>query len=121
MFLINLSLSLTVGLKRIGPAGCRINRDYARRGWATETGHPNMGPGPRDPGVRACRQALQTIVRETTRAEGGAACKGLEDGGDGVRTGAGAVKRGGEVGNGRVRVCQVSVGVAQGVSLHLLV
>jgi hypothetical protein len=25
----------------IGPAGCRINRDYARRGWATETGHPN--------------------------------------------------------------------------------
>ena len=34
----------------IGPAGCRINRDYARRGWATaETGHPNWGP--RDPGV----------------------------------------------------------------------
>jgi hypothetical protein len=22
----------------IGPAGCRINRDYARRGWATKTG-----------------------------------------------------------------------------------
>jgi len=27
--------------------GCRINRDYARQGWATETGHPNWGP--RDP------------------------------------------------------------------------
>ena len=23
--------------------GCRINRDYARQGWATETGHPNWG------------------------------------------------------------------------------
>ena len=31
--------------------------------------------------------------------------KGL--GGDGVRTGAGAVERGGEVGNGRVCVCRV--------------
>ena len=31
----------------IGPAGCRINRDYARRGWAAETGHPSWGP--RDP------------------------------------------------------------------------
>ena len=29
----------------------------------------------------------------------------------GVRTGAGAVKRGGEVGNGRVRVCQLGVGM----------
>ena len=28
----------------IGPAGYRINRDYARRGWATETGHLNWGP-----------------------------------------------------------------------------
>ena len=25
----------------IGPAGSRINRDYARRGWATKTSHPN--------------------------------------------------------------------------------
>ena len=31
----------------IGPAGSRINRDHARRGWATETGHPSWGP--RDP------------------------------------------------------------------------
>ena len=31
----------------IGPAGCRINRDYARRGWATKTSHPNWGA--RDP------------------------------------------------------------------------
>ena len=29
------------------PAGCCISRDYARRGWATET-DPNWGP--RDPG-----------------------------------------------------------------------
>ena len=30
----------------IGPAGCgRINRDFARRGWATETCHPNSRPG----------------------------------------------------------------------------
>jgi len=28
-----------------GPAGCRISRDCARRGWATETGHPSWGPG----------------------------------------------------------------------------
>ena len=26
-----------------GPAGYRINRDFARRGWATETSDPNMG------------------------------------------------------------------------------
>ena len=26
----------------IGPAGYRINRDYARRGWATETGNPKF-------------------------------------------------------------------------------
>ena len=34
----------------IGPAGSRINRDHARRGWATETGHPSWGPptGTRD-------------------------------------------------------------------------
>ena len=32
----------------IGPAGSRINRDHARRGWATETGHPSWGA--RDPG-----------------------------------------------------------------------
>ena len=31
----------------IGPAGSRINRDHARRGWATETGHSSWGP--RDP------------------------------------------------------------------------
>ena len=31
----------------IGPAGSCINRDYARRGWAAETGHPRRGP--RDP------------------------------------------------------------------------
>ena len=31
----------------IGPAGYRINRDFARRGWAAKTGHPNWGP--RDP------------------------------------------------------------------------
>ena len=31
----------------IGPAGSRINRDHASRGWATETGHPSWGP--RDP------------------------------------------------------------------------
>jgi len=30
-----------------GPAGCRISRDYARRGWATKTSHPSWGP--RDP------------------------------------------------------------------------
>ena len=28
----------------IGPAGCRINRDYVRRGWAAKTSHPNWGP-----------------------------------------------------------------------------
>ena len=37
-----------VSIPRIskGPAGCRINRDSERRGWATraETGHPNWGP-----------------------------------------------------------------------------
>jgi len=32
----------------IGPAGCRINRDYARRGLATKTSHPSWGPW--DPG-----------------------------------------------------------------------
>ena len=32
----------------IVPAGSRINRDHARRGWATETGHPSWGPGTRD-------------------------------------------------------------------------
>jgi len=26
-----------------GPAGCRINRDFARRGWTTKTSDPNMG------------------------------------------------------------------------------
>ena len=42
-----------------GPAGCRINRDFARRGWATETGHPNWGP--RDPGQ--CMQAgIKTVM-----------------------------------------------------------
>jgi len=86
----------------IGPAGCRrINRDYARRGWATETGHPNWGR------VGTFMQTLQSIARQTTRAEWGATCKELEEGGDRVRTGAGAVRRGGEVGNGRVRVCRV--------------
>jgi len=69
-----------------GPApGCRISRDYARRGWATKTGHPNWRPE---------NNASRT-------------CKGLEEGGDRVRTGVGAVKRGREVGNGRVRVCRV--------------
>ena len=28
----------------LGPAGSLINRDYARRGWAAETGHPNWKP-----------------------------------------------------------------------------
>ena len=60
--------------------------------------------GLRDPGVRACMQTVHASARQ--RAKWGAACKGLE-GGDGVRTGAGAVVRGGEVGNGGVRVCQV--------------
>ena len=47
----------SVGTPRIsiGPAGYRINRDYARRGWATETGHPNWGP--RDPG-----QCIKTVM-----------------------------------------------------------
>ena len=50
----------SVGTPRIsiGPAGYR-NRDYARRGWATETGHPNWGP--RDPGQ--CMQAgIKTVM-----------------------------------------------------------
>ena len=25
----------------IGPAGCRINRDYERRGWAAKTSYPS--------------------------------------------------------------------------------
>ena len=45
-----------------------------------------------------------------TKAEWGAACKGVGEGGGGVRTGAGAVVRGGEVGNGGVRVCRVPEG-----------
>ena len=47
----------SVGTPRIsiGPAGYRINRDSARRGWATETGHPNWGP--RDPG-----QCIKTVM-----------------------------------------------------------
>ena len=60
----------------IGPAGCRINRDYARRGWATETGHPNWGP--RDPGLE--RADKYCIESQTTRAEWGAACKGVGEG-----------------------------------------
>ena len=28
----------------IGPAGSRINRDHARRGWAAKTIHPSWGP-----------------------------------------------------------------------------
>ena len=59
-------------------------------------------------------QTVHASARQTTRAEWGAACKGLGEGGDGVHTGAGAVKRGGEVGNRRVRVCRVPV-VANGV------
>ena len=31
----------------IGPAGCRIDRDYVRRGWAAKTSHPSWGA--RDP------------------------------------------------------------------------
>ena len=27
----------------IGPTGCRINRDYARRGWATKTSVTQLG------------------------------------------------------------------------------
>ena len=39
----------------IGPAGCRINRDYARRGWAAERIGVTPVWGPRDPyGGRSC-------------------------------------------------------------------
>jgi len=43
-----------------GPAGCRINRDFARRGWATKTSHPNWGPGTRglERADKHCRQSL---------------------------------------------------------------
>jgi len=44
----------------IGPAGCRINRDYARRGWATKTSHPNWGA--RDGLERSGRHQLQMGV-----------------------------------------------------------
>ena len=47
----------------IGPAGCRINRDYARRGWATETGHPSWGP--RDPGYAHSVVATQQRPRDS--------------------------------------------------------
>ena len=36
--------AVSIPRNSIGPAGYRINRDYARRGWATETGHLNWGP-----------------------------------------------------------------------------
>ena len=35
-------VSIMIPRISIGPAGCRINRDYARRGWATETGNPKF-------------------------------------------------------------------------------
>ena len=44
------------------------------------------------------RQALHAITQQTTRAEWGATCKGVGEGGGGVRTGTGAVKRGGGTG-----------------------
>ena len=41
----------------IGPAGSRINRDYARRGWAAKTSHPNWGP--RDPELSECPESSE--------------------------------------------------------------
>jgi|NorSeaMetagenome_1021524.scaffolds.fasta_scaffold175476_1 hypothetical protein len=44
--------------------GGMLNRDYARRGWAAETGHPSWGP--RDP-VRTYMQTLHVNTRQTTQ------------------------------------------------------
>ena len=54
----------------IGPAGCRINRDHARRGWATKTSHPSWGP--RDPsqdkaGTKAYMTGWASRVRSMQR------------------------------------------------------
>ena len=44
----------------IGPAGCRINRDYARRGWATKTpSHAVSGEGEREKGGHVLRDNHQ--------------------------------------------------------------
>jgi hypothetical protein len=74
----------------IGPAGCRINRDYRMRGesWLPRRVTPVGGPGTRDKTRQAPRHTWQ---------DGHAKNK---VGGDGGRTGAGAVEREGEVGNG---------------------
>ena len=51
----------------IGPAGCRINRDYARRGWATETGHPNWGRSGQKPyKAKKNRTSLLKKMSKTT-------------------------------------------------------
>jgi hypothetical protein len=89
----------------IGPAGCCINRDYARRGWRRVT--PIGGPGTRELRVRTCIHALHTIARQTTRAEWGAACKGVGEGGWSAHRGWCCGEGRGGVGNGGVRVCRV--------------
>ena len=57
------------------------------------------GPAGSRSGKLHSEERDKLIIRQTTRAEWGAACKGyrlgLGEGGDGVRTGTGAVKRGG--------------------------
>jgi len=78
----------------IGPAGCRINRDYARRGWAAKASHPRWGPGTR------VRMYMPTLLQaaQAPDKQRGQRCgkKRIRLGGVEGASGASAVKRGGE-------------------------
>jgi len=60
----------------IGPAGSRINRDYARRGWAAETGHPSLGPRP-FPSLSCCLFLAALAPRQSETAVWGVAASSV--------------------------------------------